>query len=127
MFASSARVRPCSALLCFSSSGRSTTRLPSACLTLISGCTSSASLPLGPSTLIFCPAIATFALPTGTGFFPIRLMTHLCACPLADGAEKLATDILLARPAIAHHALGRAHDRDAHPVEDAREVADAAV
>src|SRR6185436_6349933 len=114
MLASSARVRPCRALLCFSSSGRSTTRLPSACVTLISGWTSSASLPLGPSTLIFCPAMATFALPTGTGFFPIRLITHLCLCvslhslALADGAEQFAADVLLARLAVAHHALGRA-------------------
>src|SRR6187551_2459340 len=129
MFASSARVRPCSALLCFSSSGRLTTRFPSAWVTLISGCTLSSSLPLGPSTLTCWSLIATFAFPTGTGFLPIRLMFVLLSglalglrrlpafvTQLADGAEQLATDVLLARPAVGHHALARADHGDTHAV-----------
>src|SRR3954462_685987 len=75
MFAKSARVRPCSALLCFSSSGRVTNRLPSSCFRLIVGCTSSSSRPLGPSTETWWSLIVTLALPTGTGFLPILLMT----------------------------------------------------
>src|SRR5688500_13975894 len=46
---------------------------------------------------------------------------------LADRAEELSTDVLLARLAVGHDALAGRNDRDAHPVQDAREVADAAV
>src|SRR4051794_22911285 len=38
---------------------------------------------------------------------------------LADRAKQLTTNILFTRLAVAHHALARAHDRDAHAVEDA--------
>src|SRR4051794_29205327 len=115
MLAMSARVRPCRALLCFSSLGRGTTTLPSSCATLISGCTSSSSLPLGPSTVTCCSLIAILALPTGTGFLPIRLIAILLrglAHPddrgfprktqLADDAEQLTTDVGLAGLAVAH-------------------------
>src|SRR5438876_7574249 len=46
---------------------------------------------------------------------------------LAHGAKQFTTHVLLPRLAIAHDALGRADDGDAHAVEDARQVADAAV
>src|SRR3954454_20041228 len=145
MFAKRARVRPCSALLCFSSSGRVTSRLPSSCFRLIVGCTSSSSLPLGPSTETWWSLIVTLALPTGTGFFPIRLMTTswvggggwwvgtVADRPptthdrLHNRTQHFAADVVLAGLAVAHHALARGDDGDAHPVQHARQVADAAV
>src|SRR5436190_5215258 len=133
MLARSERVRPCSALLCFSSSGRVTTRffLSSSSLTVMAGWTLSSSLPLGPSTLTRWSLTETLTpLATGTGFLPILLMTSpssavrraRCArgsTVLAYGAEEFAADLFLARLAVAHDALGRADDADAHAVQDA--------
>src|SRR3954471_9848587 len=124
MFASKARVRPCSALFCFSSSGRVTTSsfFSASILTVIAGWTLSSSLPLGPSTLTLWSFTVIFAAPTGTGFLPILLMTehHARASnatplnELTDGAEQFAADVVLTRLAIGHHAFARADDRDAH-------------
>src|SRR5690349_7410546 len=116
MLASSDRTRPCSALLCFSSSGRVTTSsfLAASCATLIAGWTFNSSLPLGPSIFTSWPEALNFTpLARGTGFLPIRLM----AFPLAHGAKQFTADVLLAGAAVAHHALARAHHRDAHAIE----------
>src|SRR4051794_11267428 len=109
MLASSERVRTCRALLCFSSSGRVTTRLPSWLATLMVAGTVSSRPPLGPSEVVCWCLTVTFAFPTGTGFFPILLMAFPSrrhgrssdhATVLADGAKQFATDVLLARLAV---------------------------
>jgi hypothetical protein len=77
MFATSERVRPCSARFSRSSSGRVTiSSSPSRATVIVSGASCS-SVPRGPFTVTCRPSIVTSTpLGTGMGILPIRDMAH---------------------------------------------------
>src|SRR4051812_4450021 len=78
MFARSARVRPCSARVAFSSFLRDTTSVPSSRFTATFGWNVSVSSPFGPFMRTVLPSILT-STPCGTftGSLPIRLISAL--------------------------------------------------
>src|SRR5262245_11074192 len=99
MLAISARVVPCSARLCGSSSGRLTTTLLPSSFSDIGAAAVQLVLPLGPVILIVRPEISAFT-PEGSsiGFFPILdIQSPHCA-------KNFPAHIRLAALAIAHHA-----------------------
>src|SRR5262244_2652062 len=99
MFAINARVVPCSARLCGSSSGRLTITLLPSSFSPIVGAAVQLVLPFGPVSLIVRPEISAFT-PAGssTGFFPILDIES------PHGAKHFAADVRLAALAVAHHA-----------------------
>src|SRR5271163_4321273 len=124
MLLMSERVRPCSARLSRSLSGRLIlTALPSDS-TFMAGCQANSSFPLGPSTLILPSASATLT-PAGmdTGCLPIRDIAHLNSKSeyrnpkqirilLPHVAEQLAAQPLCPRLAVAHDAAAGADHRN---------------
>src|SRR2546421_7060117 len=122
MFATSVRVRPCSARCSPRSVGRVTISSSPCCSTLISRLTRSDSSPLGPLTVTRSGSIA-IVTPDGMGMgrFPIRDMALTKSC-LPDLRHDFAADALLARLVTGHDALGSGDDRRAHAALDARDV-----
>src|SRR3569623_1342590 len=120
MFATSVRVRPCSALCSFSSLGRSTTTSLSFIDTCMAPGSERLSSPLGPLTVMFEPSSVTVTpFGIGTGFFPIR---DICGAPLPDQREQLAAGARLPRLPVGHEPLGRTENRHAEPVAHARDL-----
>src|SRR5216117_637465 len=118
ILAISARVRPCSARILRSSSGRPMTSTPSFSFTDSGDGMGWLSLPLGPSARTMPSPTWTFTpWGIGMGFLPMRDMS----CPLPHVGEDFAADLLLACLAIGHHALGRRDERAAHAGEDRRD------
>src|SRR6478609_2965113 len=119
MFATSERVRPCSARCSPRLVGRVTISSPSTCSTVMSRWILSNSSPRGPLTVTRSGSIATVTpAGTGMGLRPIRLMPaspHL--------RHDLATDALAARLVTGHDALGRRDDRRAEATLDLRDLA----
>src|SRR5258708_5834674 len=123
------RVRPCRDRLRRPSSGRLTvTALPSVSIFML-GCGSISSLPLGPSTRILPSAMLTFTPPgMATGCLPIRDMALSRLCfPLPHVTQNFAAQALGPRLPIANHPAIGGDDRDAEAVQDARQLAVAAV
>src|SRR4051794_1207722 len=117
MFATSVRVRPCSARSSPRSVGRFTVTTPSACSIFIRAGTCCCSVPSGPATATRAGSIVTVT-PSGTwmGALPILLI------PLPDEGHHFAADAALLRGA-ARDETGRGReDRDAHPAEHARKT-----
>src|SRR5882762_6701443 len=120
MFATSVRVRPCSALCRVSSEGRRTTTASSSRASAMSTCRDRLSSPLGPFTVILCPSIwAVTPLGSGTGLRPIRDIGP----PLPDHREQLAADTGGAGFAVGHQALRRTEDRHPQAVLHSRNLA----
>src|SRR5205814_5270264 len=120
MFATSVRVRPCSALWRASSDGRFTTTVESSSDSPMSSCRVRAISPFGPFTVILCPSIcAVTPLGRATGFLPIRDIARL----LPDDREHFAAHSGGARFAVGHESLRRAQDRHAEAVLDTRNLA----
>src|ERR1043166_7554288 len=115
MFATSVRVRPCSARSSPRSVGRFTLTTPSACSIFIRVGTCCCSVPSGPATETRAGAIVT-GTPSGIsmGAFPILLI------PLPDESDHFAADPALLRGAARDETGRRREDRDAHPAEHAR-------
>src|SRR5262245_8880798 len=109
------RTRPCMARFCRSSSGRSTSRLPSSWRTVILPGISLSRVPFGHLT-VMCPAAMVTSTPLGTGIgdLPIRLIE---ASPHVT--EDLAAHALAASLSIGHEALARRQHRDAEPAQNA--------
>src|SRR5690242_16909812 len=131
MFAISERDRPCRPRLKPSSSGRSTSTVPSATVTRMFawiGCVSSPRGPLTRTTLS-SPTATSTPLGISTGFFPIRLMLFPCPPSLRSSqpsphvGEDLPADPLLGRRPVRHHAARRRHQRDAQTAHHPRQVA----
>src|SRR3954471_15970952 len=118
MFATSERVRPCSARSSPRSVGRFTTSVPSSCSICIRAGTFWVSSPRGPFTWTRPGEIATLT-PAGTsiGCLPIRLMAMAPGSP--DEAEDLAADTLLLGGAARDEPRGGGQDSGAHATEDA--------
>src|SRR3954463_4939289 len=117
MFATSVRVRPCSARSSPRSVGRFTVTTPSACSIFMRAGTCCCSVPSGPATATRAGSIVTVT-PSGTsmGALPILLI------PLPDEGHHCAADAALLRGA-ARDQTGRGReDRDAHPAEHARKT-----
>src|SRR3954467_9280101 len=117
MFATSVRVRPCSARSSPRSVGRFTVTTPSACSIFIRAGTCCCSVPRGPATATRAGSMVTVT-PSGTwmGALPILLI------PLPDEGHHFAADSTLLRGA-ARDETGRGRkDRDAHPAEHARKT-----
>src|SRR6266550_1445184 len=117
MFATSVRVRPCSARSSPRSVGRVTTTSPSRCSIFIRAGTCCCSVPSGPATATRAGSIVTVT-PSGTvmGALPILLI------PSPDEGHHFAADAALLRGA-ARDETGRGReDRDAHPAEHARKT-----
>src|SRR3954463_7940810 len=117
MFATSVRVRPCSARSSPRSVGRFTVTTPSACSIFIRAGTCCCSVPSGPATATRAGSIVTVT-PSGTwmGALPILLI------PFPDEGHHFAADAALLRGA-ARDETGRGReDRDAHPAEHARKA-----
>src|SRR5690348_5322330 len=75
------------------------------------------SLPLGPSNFTSSPATDAFTLSASLiGNFPIRLIGS-SASALVDGANQLASDILLARLVVHHHSPRGGEDRNPQAAE----------
>src|SRR5580765_826413 len=120
MFATSVRVRPCSALCCASSEGRFTTTVLSSRAMFMSSWSVRLISPFGPFTVILWPSIcAVTTLGSATGFLPIRDIARL----LPDHREHFAAHPGGARFAVGHEPLRRAQDRHAEAVFDARDFA----
>src|SRR6185312_5874889 len=122
MFATSVRVRPCSARSSPRSVGRFTVTTPSACSIFIRAGTSCCSEPRGPATATRAGSIVTVT-PSGIGMgaLPI-LLTVVKAAFSPDEGHDLAADAALLRGA-ARDETGRGReDRDAHPAEYARKA-----
>src|SRR5579875_2824482 len=113
-------VRPCSARLVRSSSGRSTRRLPSSWRTVISPGRSRSSVPLGPLTVTWRSARVT-STPDGT-VMGVRPMRDMEAPSSPDEAEDLAADTALARLTVGEQPLAGGQDGDAEAAEDARQL-----
>src|SRR4029079_12220800 len=130
MFAISERERPCRPRLNPSSSGRSTTTVPSATVTRMFvwiGCVSS---PFGPLTRTTLSSLTATSTPLGisTGFLPIRLISLPWPVPRSPHVgEDLAADPLLGRRAVRPHHARRGHQRDAEAPHHPRQAAAAAV
>src|SRR5690625_6793018 len=120
MLLTSVRVRPCSARLSCSSSGRRTTRAPSSLRSMVSGAgTSCESSPLGPVTVTVRSSMVTFvtAAGTGTGRNPMRdIAVLLSRSP--DVGEDFPTHTLLGSLTVGQEAGGRGQDRHAQSSED---------
>src|SRR4051794_22754733 len=118
MFATSERVRPCSARSSPRSVGRLTTSVPSSCSICIRAGTFWVSSPRGPFTWTRPGEIATLTpLGTSMGCFPIRLIRSS-----PDEANYLAADALFLGGPARDQAVGGREDRDAHPTEHARQA-----
>src|SRR5262245_52477036 len=111
MLARCARIRPCLARFCRSSSARRTVILSASALIVTPVGTALVSSPFGPLTLI-APGFWASVTPFGSGstFLPIRLMAP---GSLPDFAQKLAAQAFLAGGSIRHQSFGRRQDRDA--------------
>src|SRR5438552_18067437 len=112
MFATSVRVRPCSARSSPRSVGRSTVIMPSSCVIVIRWGTVCRSSPFGPDT-VMRPGSTETSTPAGTsmGFLPMRLMA------LPDETDDLAADALGLGGAARDDTAGGRQDRSAHPGE----------
>src|SRR6266581_2712193 len=117
MFATSVRVRPCSARSSPRSVGRFTVTTPSACSIFIRAGTCCCSVPSGPATATRAGSIVTVT-PSGTvmGALPILLI------PLPDEGHYFAADAALLRGAAGDETGRRREDRHAHPPEHARKT-----
>src|SRR5215813_12626991 len=117
MFATSDRVRPCSARFARSSSGRDTSSVsPSRVIEMLPGASCS-SVPLGPLTVTCVPSrVTSTPLGIAMGCLPTRDMA------LPDLAEDLTADPTLARLTVGHETLVGGEDGDPHAAEDARHV-----
>src|SRR5436305_15052482 len=116
MFATSVRVRPCSARSSPRSVGRFTVTTPSACSIFIRVGTCCCSVPSGPATETRAESIVTVT-PSGIwmGALPVLLI------PLPDDSHHFAADsVLLCGEAPAENA-GRRDDSDAQAAEHGRE------
>src|SRR4051812_29893927 len=117
MFATSVRVRPCSARSSPRSVGRVTTTSPSRCSIFIRAGTCCCSVPSGPATATRAGSIVTVT-PSGSGMGALPIL--LIALP--DEGHHFAADAALLRGA-ARDETGRGReDRDAHPAEHARKA-----
>src|SRR2546426_5422856 len=118
MLAIRARVRPWSARILRSSSGRPMTSTPPSSVAESGDGMGWLSLPFGPSARTTPSPTWTFTpWGIGMGFLPIRDMSG----SLPHVGEDFAADLLLACLAIGHHALGRRDERAAHAGEDRRD------
>src|SRR5919202_1864446 len=126
MFATSDRVRPCSARWLGSSDGRVTVSVPLSCDSAMSGGSVRESSPFGPFTVTRLPSIVTVT-PLGTwiGSLPIRDIVRWP--PLPDQGEELAAGAALARLLVGEQPLRGAQDRHAQAVAHARDLAHADV
>src|SRR5579872_109015 len=122
MFATRARVRPCSARWNLSSLCRETRTWLSATATPMSGCTTRASLPFGPDTLTV-PSVTLTSTPCGIGIgiLPTRDISGSSPA-LPHEAQHFAADAGLAGVAIGHHTARGGQDRDPQPSADARHI-----
>src|SRR5581483_6874275 len=117
MFATSVRVRPCSARSSPRSVGRVTVTTPSACSIFIRVGTCCWSVPSGPATATRAGSIVTVT-PSGIwmGALPIRLIA------LPDEGHDLAADAALLGGAARDESGRGGQDRDSHPAEHARKT-----
>src|SRR5207249_2323149 len=114
MLAIRARVRPWSARILRSSSGRPMTSTPPSSVAESGDGMGWLSLPFGPSARTTPSPTWTFTpWGIGMGFLPMRDMSG----SLPHVGEDFAADLLLACLAIGHHALGRRDERAAHAGE----------
>src|SRR4051794_20688553 len=109
MLCTSERVRPCSARLSRSSSGRVTVRTPSPCSIWMGSLIVCGSVPLGPFTVTCWPS-RVISTPDGTGMGrrPIR---DIVGPPLVDVGEDFPTHALLVGLAVRQQAARRRDDR----------------
>src|SRR5688572_15792110 len=117
MFATSERVRPCSARCSPRSVGRETRRFPSCSSTPMSRFLRSDSAPRGPVT--WTTSGSTFTVTpvgTGIGLRPIRLIG------LPDLRHDFAADLLLAGLVARHDAARGGHDGRAEAALDLRDL-----
>src|SRR5262245_48192298 len=127
MFATSARVSPCSARAARCSAPRPTTTRPSATFTEQRSWTRSSRRPLGPLTSTCCPWTPTCTpLGIAIGFLPILDIVPSLAgdaaprAALPDVAEDLPAHLGFAGLPVREHAPRRGQDRHAHAAEHAR-------
>src|SRR6186713_927666 len=114
MFATSVRLRPCSARCRGSSLGRLTVSSPFASANEMSSLKVRFSSPFGPFTLTVLPSMVTVTpAGTATGLRPIRDMS--CA-PLPDEGDELAAEIGRPRLAVGHQTPRGRDDRHAEAV-----------
>src|SRR6058998_3654002 len=119
MLAIRARVRPWSARILRSSSGRPMTSTPPSSVAESGDGMGWLSLPFGPSARTMPSPTWTFTpWGMGMGFLPMRDMSG----SLPHVGEDFAADLLPARLAVRHHALRRRHERHAHAGEDRRDA-----
>src|SRR4051794_19464205 len=116
MFATSVRVRPCSARSSPRSVGRVTLRTPSSCSSCMRTGTCCSSTPSGPLTFTWLPGDTSMVTPLGTsmGFRPILLMA------LPDEREHFAANAALRGLTAGDHAGRGGQDGGAETTEDAR-------
>src|SRR6186997_3689085 len=118
MFATSDRVRPCSARSGPRSVGRVTTRLSSWRSIVMRIGTCWVSSPSGPLTMIR-PGSMAMLTPVGTGMgcLPMRLISAL-----PDDGHDLAADTALGGGAVGDETVRGGQDRGAHSAEHARQA-----
>src|SRR5699024_3206272 len=124
MLLTSVRVRPCSARLSCSSSGRRTMIAPSSSRSMVRGAgTSCESSPLGPVTVMVRSSMVTFvtAPGTGTGRNPMRDISVLLSRS-PDVGEDFPTHTLLGSLPVGQQTGGRGQDRHAQAAEDLGQV-----
>src|SRR4051794_29969135 len=120
MFATSERVRPCSARCSPRSVGRVTTSCSPSWATVMSLGMRSPSVPRGPLTCTNSGSIATVTpVGRGMGFLPMRDI----ATALPDVRHDLAADACAASVVAGHDASRRGDDRGAHAAEHLRDLA----
>src|SRR3954447_19768048 len=119
LFATSARMRPCSERDLPSSSRRLNCTTLFSISTSMPATTAVESVPFGPLTVRVLPSCRTSTpFGSGIGFFPIRDM----GLSLPNLAEDLAADAALGRFIAREDALGRRNDGEAEAAEHARDL-----
>src|SRR4051812_25276913 len=124
MFATSDRVRPCSARCSARSVGRRTRSSSPSWTTSMSRDLRSWRSPRGPATRTSSGSTVTLTLPgTGMGFLPIRdIATFERSGRLSDVGDDFAAHAVLAGLVARHDALRGGQDRGAHAAEDLRDA-----
>src|SRR5215210_4442214 len=114
------RVSPCIALCSGESEARSTTMLPSSCLTSTPRPTGTVRSPFGPFTFTLRPESSTLTAPgTSTGAFPIL---DTLETSLVDEAKDFAADAPATGVVVGQDPLGGRKYRHPEPVEHAGDV-----
>src|SRR5690348_9052643 len=121
MLATKVRLRPCSARLRFSSSGRVTTSVPSSAFEIEMGsATVWVSVPFGPLTVTRRSVMST-STPLGI-WIGSRPMRDMSETPLPDVGEDFAAHAALRALLVGEQTVRCRDDRDAEAAEDARQV-----